>query len=54
VTVIAALVFTSLVAIAYLLGKGNLLFLAVFLIGVSAIVLTAHRNRRADLRDAPQ
>jgi hypothetical protein len=52
-TVIAALVLTGLLAIGCLLGKGNLLFLAVFLIGVSAIVFTAYRNRRADLRDAP-
>jgi hypothetical protein len=52
-TVIAGLVFTGLLAIGCLLGKGNLLFLAVFLIGVSAIVFTAYRNRRADLRDAP-
>jgi predicted cobalt transporter CbtA len=49
---IASLVFTGLLAIACVFAKGNIVFLALFFIGASSIVLGAHRNRRAHLRDA--
>jgi len=52
-TGLAALAFAGVVAIACLLGKGNLIFLALFLIGALGIVRSSYRNPSANLRKTP-